>query len=165
MATRNSNKLVIFETWMMNPKKLKTMKKSLLFALSFFMLFGAKAQSEDCFKKLEEAFQKRGSYTVADDMHKNVILSFFEGESSYCLSGKVRVENGVITSIFIQFKEGDYELLEKKFYNAQKTQPKITNGISEMIFTADGEKIRVVFIDKLKPKQREYQKAKLPDDL
>ncbi len=141
------------------------MKKTILLILSIFTFFGAFSQDNGCFPKLEKAFEKRGAYTVADDMHRNVILSFFEGGESFCLNGKVRVENGSISAIFIQFKEGDYELYDKKFYNAQKNPPKVTNGISEMIFTADGEKLRVVFIEKLKPKQREYQKANLPDDL
>ena len=59
----------------------------------------------------------------------------------------------------------EINLLEKKFYNQQKNPPKVTNGISEMIFVEDGQKLRVVFIDKLKPKAREYKQAALPDDL
>ncbi len=34
-----------------------------------------------------------------------------------------------------------------------------------MIFTVDGEKFRIVFIDKLKPKQKSYKQAELPGDL
>lgn len=141
------------------------MKKTILVILSVFSVFALFSQDGGCFPQLEKAFEKRGSYTVADDMHRNVILSFFEGEDSFCLNGKARVENGNIVSIFIQFKDGDYEFYNKKFYNAQKNPPKVNNGISEMIYTADGEKLKVVFIEKLKPKQREYQKANLPDDL
>lgn len=140
------------------------MKKTLLVALSFFTLNSLFAQ-DGCFDRLQKAFDKRGSYTVSDDMHRNVILSFFTPDGQECLNGKVRVENGFITSIFIQYNEGDYELLDRKFANAQKTPPKITNGISEMIHVADGQKIRVVFIEKLKPKQREYKAADLPSDL
>lgn len=141
------------------------MKKLVLAAFALTTFFFTHAQDNDCFTRLEKAFAKRGANTVADDMHRNVILSFFEDGGSYCLNGKVRVENGMITSIFIQYREGDYELYEKKFYNSQKTPPRVTNGISEMITTADGEKLRVVFIEKLKPKAREYQATKLPEDL
>lgn len=141
------------------------MKKTLLVILSFLTLNGLFAQEEGCFDKLQKAFEKRGAYTIADDMHRNVILSFFTNDGQECLNGKVRVENGNITSIFIQYNEGDYELLEKKFWNPQKNPPKVTNGISEMIHIADGQKLRVVFIEKLKPKQREYKTADLPSDL
>ena len=119
----------------------------------------------DCFKKLEEAFAKRGSLSVADAIHTNVIISFFEEGGTRCVGGKVRVENGTITSVFLQFEDGTYELMDKKFYNAKKMAPVITNGISEMIMTADGEKFRVVFIDKLKPKKQTYKEINLPDDL
>ncbi len=138
------------------------------FLLTVFVLtigYGAFAQESDCFKKLEDAFSKRGSYTVADEMHRNVIISFFTPDGTECLTGKARVENGTVVSVFLQYEDGTYYLLEKKFYNAKKMQPTITNGISEMIYTIDGEKFRVVFLDKLKPKSKSYKQAALPDDL
>jgi len=140
------------------------MKKSLLALVTLIWSFSSFAQ-DDCFKKLEEAFTKRGSYTIADEMHRNVVISFFTPDGTECVSGKVRVENGTIVSIFLQYDDNTYELYEKKFYNAKKQAPSITNGISEMIFTADGEKFRVVFIDKLKPKQKSYKSVDIPDDL
>jgi len=140
------------------------MKKCLLAAFTLIWSLGSFAQ-EDCFKKLEDAFTKRGSYTVADEMHRNVIISFFSADGTECVSGKARVENGTIVSIFLQFDDNTYELYDKKYYNAKKQAPSITNGISEMVFTADGEKFRVVFIDKLKPKQKSYKPVELPSDL
>lgn len=130
----------------------------MLFALTL------SAQS-DCYTRLEKAFKERGAYTVADDMHRNVIISYFEKDGTRCVSGKVRVENGQIVSIFIQFDDLTYELMDKKFYNDKKTFPTISNGISEMIYTADGEKFKVIFIDKLKPKQKSQKEVTLPDDL
>ena len=140
------------------------MKKSLLAVVTLIWSISSFAQ-EDCFKKLEDAFLKRGSYTVADEMHRNVIVSFFTPEGTDCVSGKARVENGTIVSIFLQYDDNTYELYEKKFYNTKKQAPTIANGISEMIFTGDGEKLRVVFIDKLKPKQKSYKAVSLPEDL
>lgn len=136
---------------------------SLLFVT--FLFSSVLNAQNDCYKKLEEAFLKRGSYTVADDMHRNVILCYFEKTGTSCLSGKVRVENGQIVSIFIQYDDNTYELMDKKFYNEKKTLPAINNGISDMIFTADGEKLKVVFIEKLKPKQKTAKEVVLPDDL
>jgi hypothetical protein len=34
-----------------------------------------------------------------------------------------------------------------------------------MIYTADGEKFRIVFIEKLKPKKQVYKEINLPEDL
>ncbi|MFK7785610.1 MAG: hypothetical protein AB8B56_10870 [Crocinitomicaceae bacterium] len=140
------------------------MKKSLLLILTVFITMAA--QSQDCFTRLQKAFDDRGSYSVSDDMHRNVILTFFEeGGVSYCISGKARVENGVIQSVFRQFEDDSYELMEKKFYSASKKAPVIVNGITEMIYNTDGEKFKIVFIDALKPKQKSYKEIQLPDDL
>ncbi len=150
------------------------MKKHLLFLSVLFLTVSTYSQTKtqtqattqtDCFKRLEDAFIKRGSLSVADAIHSNVIISFFEEGGTRCVGGKVRVENGTITSIFLQYEDGTYELMDKKFYNAKKMAPVIVNGISEMIHTADGEKLRVVFIDKLKPKKQTYKEINLPDDL
>jgi hypothetical protein len=140
------------------------MKKGLLILSSFLIGYATFAQ-DDCYKRLEEAFAKRGAYTVADDMHRNVIISYFEKEGTSCVSGKARVENGQIVSLFIQYDDNTYELIEKKFYNDKKAPPSIENGISQMIFTPDGEKFKVIFIEKLKPKQKTVKEAALPGDL
>ena len=141
------------------------MKKYLLLGLTIISFLGAFAQEEDCFKKLENAFTKRGSYTIADDMHRNVIVSYFDASGSNCVSGKARVENGLIVSILIKYDDDTYEPLESKFYNIKKGPPSISNGISEMIMTPAGEKFRIVFIDNLKPKAKTAKTVKLPDDL
>lgn len=142
------------------------MKKSLLFVFTFLLTFGAYSQNDNCYKKLEDAFAKRGSYTVADDMHKNVIISFFEGDNVTCVTGKVRVENGVIVSVFLQYKDDSYELyMDKDIFTGKKQAATIQNGISEMIITPKNEKFKVIFIDKLKPKPKSYKSASLPDDL
>jgi hypothetical protein len=140
------------------------MKKGLLILSSFLIGYATFAQ-DDCYKRLEEAFAKRGAYTVADDMHRNVIISYFEKEGTSCVSGKARVENGQIVSLFIQYDDNTYELIEKKFYNDKKAPPSIDNGISQMIYTPDGEKFKVIFIEKLKPKQKTVKEAALPGDL
>jgi hypothetical protein len=141
------------------------MKKALLL-FSALMLTVAVSAQNDCFKRLEDAFAKRGAYGVGDDMHRNVIVSFFEKDgSASCVAGKARVENGKIVSILIQYNDETYEPYDKKFTNDKKQQPAIVNGISEMIYSVDGEKLRVVFIEKLKPKQKTAKEVVLPDDL
>lgn len=140
------------------------MKKSILALIITVIGFTAFSQ-DDCFLKLQKAFDDRGANAIANDMHRNVIISFFEEGGSYCISGKVRVENGVIVSIFLQYDDSTYELMEKKFYNSKKQDPIIVNGISEMIENTDGEKFKVVFIESLKPKKKGYKAVSLPDDL
>lgn len=139
----------------------------LLSATSFLMILGSFASAQDlnCYEKLEKAFKKRGAYTVSDNIHRNVIISFFEDDDVYCIKAKVRVENGYITSIFYYYEDGTSELYEKKFTNVKNEPPRIENGISEMITNADGERFKVVFIEKLKPKQKKLKRVSIPDDL
>lgn len=141
------------------------MKRNLLF-LAFGLLISLSSFSQDCFLKLQKAFDDRGANPVANDMHRNVILSFFEESgSTYCLSGKARVENGVVTGVFLMYDDGTYELMQAKFYNSNKEAPKIVNGITEMIFNSDNEKFKIIFIDTLKPKKKGYKSFELPEDL
>jgi hypothetical protein len=140
----------------------------LLSATSFLLVLGSYAnaqESDNCYKKLENAFEKRGAYTVSDNIHRNVIISFFEGKEVYCIQAKVRVEDGYITSIFYYYEDGTSELYDKKFTNAKNEPPRIENGISEMIVNAEGERFKVVFIEKLKPKQKKLKRVSIPDDL
>lgn len=125
---------------------------------------GTLSAQENCFERIEKAFKERGSYIVSDDVHRNVIISFFEDGQAQCVKGKARVEDGVITSIFIYFDDNTSEMYKKKFYNQKKQAPTISNGISEMIYTPDGEKFRIVFIEKIKPKQKKMKEAEIPDD-
>ncbi len=141
------------------------MRKVLLTILTTILSTGLFAQQQDCFTKLESAFKSRGSYTVADDMHRKVIISFFTPDGTNCVNGKVRVENGVIVNVFLQYDDDTFELYDKKFANAKKMGPTVTNGISEMIFSVDGEKFKVVFIEKLKPKAKGFKPAEIPKDL
>ncbi|MEX1193312.1 MAG: hypothetical protein WEA99_15175 [Brumimicrobium sp.] len=142
------------------------MKKILFLAtvtiLSFTSLY---AQKENCYERLENAFLERGSYSVSDDIHRNVIISFFEEDEVYCVKAKVRVEDGYITSIFYYYDDNSSELYDKKFYNEAKQKPTIENGISELITNVDGEKLKVVFIEKLKPKKKNLKRVSIPDDL
>lgn len=140
----------------------------LLSATSFLMILGSFVIGQEqmnCYQKLEKAFEKRGAYTVSDNIHRNVIISFFEGDDVYCIKAKVRVENGYITSIFYYYEDGTSELYDKKFTNTKNEPPRIENGISEMITNADGERFKVVFIEKLKPKQKKLKRVTIPDDL
>ena len=142
------------------------MKKSLLVLIIAVVSSVSFSQTSDCFLRLQKAFNVRGANPVSNDMHRNVIISYFQTDgSAFCIAGKARVENGKIVSIFLQYDDNTYELMEKDFYNSKKQKPQIVNGISEMIFNADGEKFKIVFIDQLKPKKKAYKSVSLPDDL
>ena len=96
--------------------------KNILLA-AFTLLIGATSFSqEDCYKKLEDAFAKRGSYTVADEMHRNVIVSFFTPDGNECRTGKARVENGTVVSVFFNLMTTLTNRMKRNF-----TMPKNCN--------------------------------------
>lgn len=143
----------------------KQLKSIFILTIGLFVGSTAYSQEADCLKKLEHSFATRGSYTVEDAIHKNVIVVQLSLTGNSCFNGKARVENGTITSIFIELEDSTFTLLDKKFTNEQKTAPLIQNGISELIITEDGEKYKIVFIEKLKPKAKSYKEAVIPEDL
>jgi len=140
------------------------MRKLGLIIISILTFTIAQAQEENCYDRLEKAFKERGAYTVSDDIHRNVIVVFFEDEETYCVKGKARVENGTVSSIFIYYDDNTSELFDKKFYNQKKQAPTISNGISEMIMTSDNERLKIVFVEKIKPKRKQFKEAIIPDD-
>ena len=137
------------------------MKKSLLTLTIGLLLSTSSLFAQDCFTRLQQAFNERGSFPISDDMHRNVYLSFFEDGSTMCILGKCRVVDGLIESVFLQYEDDTYQLMESKFYNNKKQPPTIDNGISEMILTEDGKKFRVIFIDQLRPKQKSFKQVDL----
>lgn len=132
------------------------MKNTLTLFLFTFLFTGAFAQT-GCLKEWRDVFEKRGSYSVSDDMHRKVYIAFVEDGDSYCVAGKCRVENGRIVSIFFEFEDGTFDLMDLDFHNNAGRPPGIENGISEEIINENKEHMYVIFVDKLKPKKKEYK--------
>ncbi len=137
------------------------MKKGFLLILLSVLTIQSYAQN-GCYSEWKAVFEKRGAYTVTDDMYRNVIISFIDGEDSYCIYGKARVENGKVVSIFVQYEDEEYGLMDQKFANKNSRPPGIVNGISDEIINEAGEHFYILFIDKIKPKKREYKQAAGP---
>ncbi|MGE4070682.1 MAG: hypothetical protein AB7E72_05855 [Lysobacterales bacterium] len=106
---------------------------------------------DDCLARLERAFDTRGSGPVDDGMHQNVYLAYLADGERYCVNGAARVLDNSIVEIYLQYEDGSMGAMEPKFYNAARQVPGIDNGISELIYNADGEQFKVVFIDALNP--------------
>ncbi|MBD3637854.1 MAG: hypothetical protein HUJ25_10905 [Crocinitomicaceae bacterium] len=139
------------------------MKKTLL--LLFFSCLVTGAFSQGCLEAWKKAFEKRGAYTVSDDMHRKVYIHFEDGEDSYCVAGKARVENGKIVSVFLQYEDGTYELMDMKITNLNGQPAGITDGISEEMINEKGDHFYVIFVEKLKPKKKEYKTVGGPGDI
>ena len=139
------------------------MKKTILLFLFSFIVTAAFSQG--CKNAWKDAFDKRGAYSVSDDMHRKVYVHFEAGEDSYCVAGKARVENGKIVSVFLQFEDGTFELMDMKITNLKGQPAGISNGISEEMVNEEGEHFFVIFVEKLKPKKKEYKTVGGPGDI
>lgn len=139
------------------------MKKTLLLLLLTCCVTGA--YSQGCLEAWKDAFKKRGAYTVGDDMHRKVYIQFGTGEDAYCVSGKARVENGRVVSVFMQYEDGTYELMDMKIGNKEGKPAAVANGVSEEIINDEGDHFHVIFVEKLKPKKKEYKTVGGPGDI
>lgn len=140
------------------------MKKTALLLFFTFLFSGAFAQT-GCLAEWKAVFEKRGSYSVSDDMHRKVYISFVEDGDSYCVAGKARVENGKVVSVFLQYEDGTFELMDMKLLNKEGRLPGIRNGVSEEIINEEKQHFYVIFVEKLKPKKKEYKTVGGPGDL
>lgn len=145
----------------------------LLFFIGTFFCFSLPAQEQskdetpsNCYLKWAKLFEERGAEDVEDGTHDQIIITFRRGTKAECFNGKVEVKNGKITGIWLRFEGGTYEPLDKKYKHNEKNQVtsdiKIVNGISTTLVTEDDQLINVIFIKKLKPKKKAYEKAPEP---
>lgn len=115
----------------------------------------------NCYDKYEKVLNVRGCDEVGDGWHNNVIITIRNGQKAECFSGKAEVKEGKIESMWFKFEDGTFEQVVKKY--KQSFKPTVSNGISRTLITFDYEQVNVIFIDKIKPKKKEY--AKPPDPI
>lgn len=140
-----------------------------------FLLFGTSIQAqfqsppkedpECCYTAYARIFESRGARDVEDGMHDNVIISVRQGVRCDCYKGKARVERGTVKEMYIRFTDGGYDVYSPSVKMEQIQE--IVNGISKTLITADERLVNVLFVNHIKPKKREYERASLPnpDDL
>lgn len=142
------------------------MKHSLLlliltvFSASVFAQTAQPKKELTCFDAYKKEFDERGAYTVDDGKYTGIIISITTAEGTDCVYGKVQVEGGFVTTIWLQYEDNTYDYLDRKYIGTGK--PKIVNGITEALKTTQGETIYVVFVDKIKPKKKQLKKVTGP---
>ncbi|HAA01558.1 MAG TPA: hypothetical protein DEP18_03910 [Flavobacteriales bacterium] len=142
------------------------MKHSVLIALLAVFTLPAVAQTAQpkkeltCYEAYKKEFDERGAYTVDDGKYTGVIIVVATADGTDCVSGKVQVEGGNVTNIWLQYEDNTFEFLERKYVGNKN--PKIVNGITEPLKTTNGETIYVIFVDKIKPKKKQLKKVTGP---
>lgn len=113
-----------------------------------------------CYEAYKKEFDERGAYTVEDGKYTGVIIAIGNAEGMDCVYGKVAVEGGAVTTMWLMYEDNSYEFLDRKYTGASRA--KILNGITEALKTTTGETIYVIFVDKIKPKKKQVKKATGP---
>lgn len=113
-----------------------------------------------CYDSYKKEFDDRGAYNVEDGKYTGVVVAVSTSSGTDCVSAKVQVEEGFVTTIWLQYEDNTFEYLDRKYKGPSKA--KIVNGITEALVTADGESIYVIFVDKIRPKKKQLKKITGP---
>ena len=123
---------------------------------------GTEEVEPNCYQKYAKLFESRGALDVEDGTYSDVIISIRRGSNADCYNGKVEVVKGAITNMYIKFSDGTFEKIERKYKNDPPVMH-IVNGMSSTLITKDDESLyNVLFVKKIKPKKKEYQRAPEP---
>ncbi len=119
--------------------------------------------NKSCYQKYAHVFEVRGSKSIEDGTHENVIVTIRKGSFADCFVGKVKVVNGfvVLNSIQLSFVDGSFEKFDRSYQD--KDPVVITNGISKTMITKDEELVNVMFVDAIKPKKKAFKRAPDPN--
>lgn len=121
------------------------------------------AKEETCLEAYQRVFAERGAYPVEDGTYKDIIISVVTAKSgeTECFAGKAKVEQAYVIAIYIAYEDNTYEYLDRKYRNDNRA--KINNGITEPLIADNGDKIYVIFKEKIKPKKKQFKKVTGPD--
>lgn len=117
----------------------------------------------NCYDAYSNKFEARGANKVEDGWYENVVITLRQGGQAECLLGKVQVEKGAVTQIYLKNTDGTYQIYTKQFKHDEKAI--ISNGISKSKITVDGVVVNVIFVKSIKPPKKKVATAPSPDDL
>ena len=117
----------------------------------------------NCYLKWAQKFEERSAFDVEDGIYTDVIITFRNGSNAECFNGKAEVKGGIVISMYLKLEDGTFEIVKRKWKYEIKDVT-IQNGISKTLITIDDELINVMFVKKIKPKKKGYEKAPDPSD-
>lgn len=139
--------------------------KGLVFGLvlSVFSTSIVAGDGGNCYNAYNKKFAERGANEVKDGWYENVVITFRQGDQADCVLGKVQVEKGAVTQMYLKNVDGTYQIFTKKWKHEDKAV--ILNGISKSRITIDGEIVNIIFTTSIKPPKKKVAAAPSPDDL
>lgn len=124
---------------------------------------GAKEKPETCYKEYLKVFESRGAKKVHNGTHENVVVTVRKGDRADCYIGKAKVKGGAVQNVQLMVADSSYEDLRYE-YKHQEKDFDIVNGIAgPKVTDEEGKLVSVLFVEHIKPEQKEYMKAPEPD--
>jgi len=160
--------------------------KPILAILICFLSFAAIAQTGKpksaapgkpqvtCYTEWYAIFKERGGTPVADGTHDVIISLRNAYDYAECFSGKVDVKGEKLAGkLMVQKVDGTYEEFDKKvskiYQNSEGVLKEelrdISNGMSEALELANGDKIQLFFFNNIAPKPKANKKAPTPSEI
>ncbi len=127
-------------------------------------VFAGDGDGVNCYDAYEKKFAERGANEVKDGWYENVVITFRQGNQADCVLGKVQVEKGSVTQMYLKNVDGTYQIFTKKWKH-EESESIVSNGISKSRLTIEGEIINVIFTTSIKPPKKKIAIAPSPDDL
>jgi hypothetical protein len=138
----------------------------LILSVFSIIAFAGDLDEVNCYEAYNKKFAERGANEVKDGWYENVVITFRElqGNNADCVLGKVQVEKGSVTQMYLKNVDGTYQIFTKKWKH-ENSKSTISNGISKTRQTIDNENINVIFTTSIKPPKKKIAIAPSPDDL
>jgi S1-C subfamily serine protease len=139
-------------------------KKMFGLILSVFSISLFAGDRVNCYDAYKQKFAERGANEIKDGWHENVVITFRQGNEADCVLGKVKVEKGSVTQMYLKSVDGTYQVFTKKF-KYEDIEPVVSNGISKSKLTIDHEVVNVIFPASIKSPEKKIAAAPNPDDI
>ena len=142
---------------------MKKLVFGLILSVFSISVLAGDGDSDNCYEAYNKKFAERGANNVKDGWYENVVITFRQGNEADCFLGKVQVEKGEVSQMYLKNVDGTYQIFTKKWKHEEKAT--ISNGISKSRSTIDGEVVNVIFTSSIKPPKKKIAAAPSPDDL
>ncbi|MBK22346.1 MAG: hypothetical protein CMP63_08575 [Flavobacteriales bacterium] len=143
---------------------MKNLVFGLILSVFSVSVSAGEGNSDNCYEAYNKKFAERGANEVKDGWYENVVITFRQGNQADCVLGKVQVEKGSVTQMYLKNIDGTYQIFTKKWKH-ENSKSIVSNGISKSRLTIDNEIVNVIFTTSIKPPKKKIAVAPSPDDL
>lgn len=123
----------------------------------------SKEAASNCYQEYVKEFKDRGARKVSNGVHENVVITVRKGNHADCYLGKAKVKGNIVQEVHRMVSDSTYDRMDFD-YKHEEAKFEIVEGIAGPKVTEEEEKlVNVLFVNHIKPEQKEYIRAPDPD--